>query len=177
MNLKFNGDQDLIRSIEEGSRLLLSEKKQDGTAVMTFSLEKAPEDASSSIVKKGDTCTVRFQEPAQYFRLFNYALHHNNEDFSLEEKPYFARRGFMLDCSRNAVANPEKLRSLVLMKCQSIPTSAPTGADTPGRNFGIWINTVPFSALSWSPVSRPWPISTVFSAGIIPGLCGIQETF
>lgn len=113
MNLKFNGDQDLIRSIEEGSRLLLSEKKQDGTAVMTFSLEKAPEDASSSIVKKGDTCTVRFQEPAQYFRLFNYALHHNNEDFSLEEKPYFARRGFMLDCSRNAVANPEKLRSLV----------------------------------------------------------------
>ena len=113
MNLKFNGDQDLIRSIEEGSRLLLSEKKQDGTAAMTFSLEKAPEDAGSSIVKKGDTCTVRFQEPAQYFRLFNYALHHNNEDFSLEEKPYFARRGFMLDCSRNAVANPEKLRSLV----------------------------------------------------------------
>ena len=113
MNLKFNGDQDLIRSIEEGSRLLLSEKKQDGTAAMTFYLEKAPEDASSSIVKKGDTCTVRFQEPAQYFRLFNYALHHNNEDFSLEEKPYFARRGFMLDCSRNAVANPEKLRSLV----------------------------------------------------------------
>ena len=113
MNLKFNGDQDLIRSIEEGSRLLLSEKKQDETAAMTFSLEKAPEDASSSIVKKGDTCTVRFQEPAQYFRLFNYALHHNNEDFSLEEKPYFARRGFMLDCSRNAVANPEKLRSLV----------------------------------------------------------------
>ena len=41
MNLKFNGDQDLIRSIEEGSRLLLSEKKQDGTAAMTFSLEKA----------------------------------------------------------------------------------------------------------------------------------------
>ena len=40
MNLKFNGDQDLIRSIEEGSRLLLSEKKQDGTAAMTFSLEK-----------------------------------------------------------------------------------------------------------------------------------------
>ena len=113
MNLKFNGDQDLIRSIEEGSRLLLSEKNQDGTAAMTFSLEKAPEDAGSSIVKKGDTCTVRFQEPAQYFRLFNYALHHNNEDFSLEEKPYFARRGFMLDCSRNAVANPEKLRSLV----------------------------------------------------------------
>lgn len=113
MNLKFNGDQDLIRSIEEGSRLLLSEKNQDGTAAMTFSLEKAPEDAGSSVVKKGDTCTVRFQEPAQYFRLFNYALHHNNEDFSLEEKPYFARRGFMLDCSRNAVANPEKLRSLV----------------------------------------------------------------
>ena len=113
MNLKFNGDQDLIRSIEEGSRLLLSEKKQDETAAMTFSLEKVPEDAGSSIVKKGDTCTVRFQEPAQYFRLFNYALHHNNEDFSLEEKPYFARRGFMLDCSRNAVANPEKLRSLV----------------------------------------------------------------
>ena len=113
MNLKFNGDQDLIRSIEEGSRLLLSEKKQDGTAAMTFSLEKAPEDASSSIVKKGDTCTVRFQEPAQYFRLFNYALHHSSEDFSLEEKPYFSRRGFMLDCSRNAVANPEKLRSLV----------------------------------------------------------------
>ena len=113
MNLKINGDQDLIRSIEEGSRLLLSEKNQDGTAAMTFSLEKAPEDAGSSVVKKGDTCTVRFQEPAQYFRLFNYALHHNNEDFSLEEKPYFARRGFMLDCSRNAVANPEKLRSLV----------------------------------------------------------------
>ena len=113
MNLKFNGDQDLIRSIEEGSRLLLSEKNQDGTAAMTFSLEKAPEDAGSSVVKKGDTCTVRFQEPAQYFRLFNYALHHNNEDFSLEEKPYFARRGFMLDCSRNAVANPEKLRSLI----------------------------------------------------------------
>ena len=113
MNLKFNGDQDLIRSIEEGSRLLLSEKNQDGTAAMTFSLEKTPEDAGSSVVKKGDTCTVRFQEPAQYFRLFNYALHHNNEDFSLEEKPYFARRGFMLDCSRNAVANPEKLRSLV----------------------------------------------------------------
>lgn len=113
MNLKFNGDQDLIRSIEEGSRLLLSEKNQDGTAAMTFSLEKVPEDAGSSIVKKGDTCTVRFQEPAQYFRLFNYALHHSSEDFSLEEKPYFARRGFMLDCSRNAVANPEKLRSLV----------------------------------------------------------------
>ena len=113
MNLKFNGDQDLIRSIEEGSRLLLSEKNQDETAAMTFSLEKTPEDAGSSVVKKGDTCTVRFQEPAQYFRLFNYALHHNNEDFSLEVKPYFARRGFMLDCSRNAVANPEKLRSLV----------------------------------------------------------------
>ena len=85
MKLEFNGNQDLIRSVEEGSRLLLSEKKQDETAAMTFSLEKVPEDAGSSIVKKGDTCTVRFQEPAQYFRLFNYALHHNNEDFSLEE--------------------------------------------------------------------------------------------
>mgnify|MGYP002802666990 FL=1 len=113
MNLKFNGDQDLIRSVEEGSRLLLSEKNRDQAAAMTFFLEKASEDSGSSAVKKGGTCTVRFQEPAQYFRLFNYALHHNNEDFSLEEKPYFARRGFMLDCSRNAVANPEKLRSLV----------------------------------------------------------------
>ena len=102
MNLKFNGDQDLIRSVEEGSRLLLSEKNRDQAAAMTFFLEKASEDSGSSAVKKGGTCTVRFQEPAQYFRLFNYALHHSNEDFSLEEKPYFPRRGFMLDCSRNA---------------------------------------------------------------------------
>ncbi|HJD29302.1 MAG TPA: beta-N-acetylhexosaminidase [Candidatus Blautia avicola] len=113
MNLKFNGDQDLIRSVEEGSRLLLSEKNRDQAAAMTFFLEKASEDSGSSAVKKGGTCTVRFQEPAQYFRLFNYALHHSNEDFSLEEKPYFPRRGFMLDCSRNAAANPGKLRSLV----------------------------------------------------------------
>ena len=27
MKLEFNGNQDLIRSVEEGSRLLLSEKK------------------------------------------------------------------------------------------------------------------------------------------------------
>lgn len=113
MNLKFNGDQDLIRCVEEGSRLLLSEKNRDQAAAMTFFLEKSPKDAGSSAVKKGGTCTVCFQEPAQYFRLFNYVLHHSNEDFSLEEKPYFPRRGFMLDCSRNAVANPGKLRSLV----------------------------------------------------------------
>ena len=41
MNLKFNGDQDLIRSVEEGSRLLLSEKNRDQAAAMTFFLEKA----------------------------------------------------------------------------------------------------------------------------------------
>ena len=37
------------------------------------------------------------------------------------------------------------------MKCQSIPTSAPTGADTPGRNFGIWINTAPLFGVELVP--------------------------
>lgn len=113
MNISFRGNQDLIRSVEKGSRLLLSEKNLGEIPAMTFLLEESPENAVSSIEKKGDACTIRFQEPAQYFRLFNYALHHSSEDFSLEEKPYFSRRGFMLDCSRNAVAKPGKLKSLV----------------------------------------------------------------
>lgn len=113
MNIAFHGNQDLIRSVEEGSRLLLAEENRDEKDPMTFQLEMSPENAGSSIEKKSGTCTIRFQEPSQYFRLFNYALHHSGEDFSLEEKPYFARRGFMLDCSRNAVATPEKLRILV----------------------------------------------------------------
>lgn len=113
MNISFHGNQDLIRFVEEGSRLLLSEKKIYGKDSMTFHLEWGSENAGSSIEKKSGTCTIRFQEPAQYFRLFNYALHHVEEDFSLKEKPYFNKRGFMLDCSRNAVATPEKVRTLV----------------------------------------------------------------
>ena len=113
MNISFRGDQDLIRSVEEGSRLLLSEKNPGEIPEMTFLLEESPEGGGISVEKKGGACTIRFREPAQYFRLFNYALHHSAEDFSLEEKPYFARRGFMLDCSRNAVANVGKLRSMI----------------------------------------------------------------
>ena len=113
MNVEFKGNPELIRSVEEGSRLLLSENSSSQEASLTIILEKSPEAAKASVEKKDRSCTIRFQDPVLYFRLFNYTLHHSEEDFTLEEKPYFEKRGFMLDCSRNAVAAPEKLKSII----------------------------------------------------------------
>ena len=113
MNIELKGNPDLIRSVEEGSRLLLSEHKSSEEKVLTVLLEEAPESKSTSITKEGNSCHICFREPVQYFRIFNYVLHHSGEDFSLEERPFFKKRGFMLDCSRNAAASPEKIRSIV----------------------------------------------------------------
>ena len=113
MNIELKGNPDLIRSVEEGSRLLLSEHKSSEEKVLTVLLEEAPESKNTSITKEGNSCHICFREPVQYFRIFNYVLHHSEEDFSLEERPFFEKRGFMLDCSRNAAASPEKLRSIV----------------------------------------------------------------
>ena len=113
MNIELKGNPDLIRSVEEGSRLLLSDINSSEEKVLTFLLEEISESDRASVTKEGNSCHICFREPAQYFRIFNYVLHHSGEDFSLEERPFFKKRGFMLDCSRNAAASPEKIRSIV----------------------------------------------------------------
>ena len=94
MNIELKGNLDLIRSVEEGSRLLLSEHKSSEEKVLTVLLEEAPESKSTSITKEGNSCHICFREPVQYFRIFNYVLHHSGEDFSLEERPFFENLSF-----------------------------------------------------------------------------------
>ena len=49
MNVEFKGNPELIRSVEEGSRLLLSENSSSQVATLTIILEKSPEDARASV--------------------------------------------------------------------------------------------------------------------------------
>ena len=77
MNIELKGNPDLIRSVEEGSRLLLSEHKSSEEKVLTVLLEEAPESKSTSITKDGNSCHICFREPVQYFRIFKYVLHHS----------------------------------------------------------------------------------------------------
>ena len=53
------------------------------------------------------------REPAHFFRGLNYLLHHLEENFELEETSYFKKNGFMLDCSRNAVATVQTVKKLI----------------------------------------------------------------
>ena len=52
MNLEFKGKPELIRSVEEGSRLLLSENNNNQDGSLTIILEESLDAAKASIEKK-----------------------------------------------------------------------------------------------------------------------------
>ena len=52
MNLEFKGKPELIRSVEEGSRLLLSENNNNQDGSLTIILEESLDAAKTSIEKK-----------------------------------------------------------------------------------------------------------------------------
>ena len=113
MNLTFTGNQNLISLVAKGSEVLLeSLDLPDGSLLLN--LEEIPAGQEAFLKKEGSVCTLAFREPSQYFLLLNRALHHLDGDFALTKTPFFRKRGFMLDCSRNAAATPEKLRSMIL---------------------------------------------------------------
>ena len=116
MNIELKGNLDLIRSVEEGSRLLLSEHKSSEEKVLTVLLEEAPESKSTSITKEGNSCHICFREPVQYFRIFNYVLHHSEEDFSLEERPFFEKRGYRVVKEQRVRANRLYMTNYVMEK-------------------------------------------------------------
>ena len=66
MNLEFKGKPELIRSVEEGSRLLLSENNNNQDGSLTIILEESLDAAKTSIEKKDHSCTIRFQDPVLY---------------------------------------------------------------------------------------------------------------
>lgn len=111
MNITFSGETGMISSIQEGAQILLKEFENEA-GDLNIQLNSAPE-GTLSADKQGNNCRISCNTPSHFFRCFNRILHHPQEDFQIREQPAFDRNGFMLDCSRNSVASPETVKSLI----------------------------------------------------------------
>ena len=67
MNIELKGNPDLIRSVEEGSRLLLSDINSSEEKVLTFLLEEISESDRASVTKEGNSCHICFGNPLSIF--------------------------------------------------------------------------------------------------------------
>lgn len=118
MNLSFNAETNsspkpsYIDTVKTGTKLLLEEFSFPNTDCLCVQVTFTQTD-TLKISKCGNSCLISCREPAHYFRALNYLLHHIQEDFEKQETVFFNKNGFMLDCSRNAVAAVSSVKAFI----------------------------------------------------------------
>lgn len=114
MNISFTGDSPFLESISSGTQILTEEYAALTQEDSTLSVNLTYADNNCiEISKKGTCCSISCKEPAHYFKALNQILHHMQEDFEIQETAFFKKNGFMLDCSRNAVATVNTVKSII----------------------------------------------------------------
>lgn len=111
MDLILKGSASMISQVREGTGILQKEWEAQ-PAKLEIHIDTS-DSRFISVKKQGYRCVISSRTPAHFFRCLNRVLHHSEEDFEITERPDFLRNGFMLDCSRNAVASPETVKSLI----------------------------------------------------------------
>lgn len=110
-----NSDTLNLDDIRQTANLFLQDYSIDTAPQLEITVHFVSDQKNLSCVKEGNSCTITCREPAHFFKAFNMVLHHLEEDFHVEETPNFAKNGFMLDCSRNAVASVPAVKKLIHM--------------------------------------------------------------
>lgn len=117
MMITYTGDMDSnqTNAVQQAADILVKEASSATSKLsqMQVNVHFSSSDSNLSLSKKGTSCSITCREPAHFFRGLNYLLHHPEEDFELEETCYFTKNGFMLDCSRNAVATVRSVKKLI----------------------------------------------------------------
>lgn len=115
MKFFYNTDSKTAALLEKGTTLLLEEYADLPKNFESLQISVTTDSAFEKLLvsRTGQCAEITCKEPAHYFRGLNYLLHHAEEDFELKETPFFTHNGFMLDCSRNAVATPDKIKKLI----------------------------------------------------------------
>lgn len=108
-----NSDTLNLDDIRQTANLFLQDYSIDTAPQLEIAVHFVSDQKNLSCVKEGNSCTITCREPAHFFKAFNMVLHHLEEDFHVEETPNFAKNGFMLDCSRNAVASVPAVKKLI----------------------------------------------------------------
>jgi len=73
-------------------------------------IEAVKQDGRLSVLREGDKITIGYSRLVQFFRGISYVI--QNVD-SVNEQPVFNDNGYMLDCSRNAVASVDAVKKLI----------------------------------------------------------------
>lgn len=120
MKLHFTENSDFVKIAESGSKILLDDRfgQHNNTDALSLNITFQESD-TLTIRKKGNDCSVICREPAHYFHGLNYILHHPDEDFEKQEPVFFRKNGFMLDCSRNAVATTGSVKALLRFQAKA----------------------------------------------------------
>ena len=113
MKLLFSGNPQSVSFLERGAYLLLEDCPRLSSSSLTLRIHLLECRDGARLEKKGQDCTISYSHPSLFFSLFNYVLRHPEEDVRHSLTPCFEKRGFMLDCSRNTVATPEKVKSII----------------------------------------------------------------
>lgn len=113
MKLLFSGNPQSVSLLERGAHLLLEDCPRLSSSSLTLRIHLLECRDGARLEKKGQDCTISYSHPSLFFSLFNYVLRHPEEDVRHSLTPCFEKRGFMLDCSRNTVATPEKVKSII----------------------------------------------------------------
>lgn len=113
MKLLFSGNPRSVSLLEKGASLLLADHPQLSSAQSQLRIRVLESASDAWAEKTGSDCTISYSHPSLFFSLFDHILHHLEEDGRYDLQPCFEKRGFMLDCSRNAVATPDKVKSMI----------------------------------------------------------------
>jgi len=73
-------------------------------------VEAVKQDGGLSVSKTGDKIVIGYSQPVQFFRGISYLI---QGEYAVNETPAFKTNGYMLDCSRNAVASVSAVKKLV----------------------------------------------------------------
>lgn len=104
-----------LDDIRQAASLFLQEFSSNTLPALEIAVHFSQEQKTLSCTKEGNSCTIMCREPSHFFKALNMILHHSQEDFHVEETPSFTKTGFMLDCSRNAVASVTAVKKLIHM--------------------------------------------------------------
>lgn len=104
-----------LDNIRQAVNRFLQDFSLDMPSQLEIAVHFVNDQKTLSYTKEGNSCTITCQEPAHFFKALNMILHHPMEDFHVEETPCFTKSGFMLDCSRNAVASIPAVKKLIHM--------------------------------------------------------------
>ena len=110
-----NSDFLNLEDIRQAANLFLQDFSWDTPPQLEIAVHFVSDQKTLSCTKEGNSCTIICQEPSHFFKALNMILHHSQEDFHVEETPSFTKSGFMLDCSRNAVASITAVKKLIHM--------------------------------------------------------------